>query len=371
MTPEAQPARGRRHAVVAVVATVVAVAAVIALAVVLLATGTVKAPGAAAKYNALSYVSEREVTDYIENYRANVARAESDEDWAAYLQQMGTDAAGLREDTIFQLVVDRRVSELARELGLTATDEEIDERVAQMQAAFGLDDENWEATLAMYGQTAEGYRAVCAQSVTQEKLCEHEVPMPECTDDELFVFLYGSYSDGISSKHVYYLTVDGLDEEGSFEKFNAVDAIRRSFASGPHTAEAFGELVGEYCTNPDVVATGGDMGWDINSSLLSEECVTQLERMDAGDVSQVFNEEGGYSFIWVAEDFQMEPLADADEPDQDKTLASLPEALRSYLEQQCNLGLWQQDCNEYLQQLYAQANVTIFDMPPNLSYAVE
>lgn len=371
MAQEAQPARGRKRTVIAVVATVVAVAAVIALVVVLLATGTVKAPVAAAKFNALSFVGEGEVTAYIENYRTNVARAESDEDWAAYLQQMGTDAAGLREDTVFQLVVDRLVSARARELGLTATSAEVDERVAQMQAAFGLDDENWAATLAMYGQTAEGYREVCAQSVTQEKLCEQEVPMPECTDDELFVFLYGSYSDGISSKHVYYLTVDGLDEDGSFERFNAVNAIRRSFASGQRTAEAFGELVGEYCTEPSVVAAGGDMGWDINSSLLSTECIEQLERLDAGEVSQVFNEESGYSFIWVAEDFQMEPLADAEEVDQDKTLASLPEGLRSYLEQQCDLGLWQQDCNEYLQRLYAQANVIIFDMPPNLSYAVE
>lgn len=362
----------RRIVLAAAVAVLVVLAAVFGF---LTYRGVLAPASAAAKYDLFSYVSEDETTAYIENYKRQVGYSSAtDEQWADYLANAGLTPASLRVSTIRQIIIDREVEKACKRLGLEADEAEVEQLVQNMKDSFAFgDDETWQGTLEMYGQTEEGLRDTYRLSLQRQALFQSEVPVPEPTDDELFVYLYSYYGAGIETKHIYYLTIEGLDEDGSYERLQNAQAIRKLLIEDGLNAENFSLYVGMYCTDSDLVSRGGANGWSLDMADYSSAYQAAVEDTEVGEVSPVFREENGYSFVWIDSSYTMPSLAgeSPDEVDQAAYLADIPETLLAYFRDCAAQGLWESDCQAYLSGLYDASKPVLFPMPAGVPYYVD
>lgn len=338
--------------------------------------GALAPSSAAAKYDAFSYVDEDAVTDYIETYRAQVGCADDDELWAQYLAMYGMTPEFLRSTTVRQLIIDREVEKAADKAGLSVTDEELETYIQYMKNSLAMgDDEIWASTLSAYGQSEEGLREAYTLVLLKQKLFDSEVPVPTASDDDVLSYLETNLAEGGSYKHIYYLTIEGLDEGSSYEKLENAQKVRSMLlAGGEVTAESFGAYVSAYCTDDDVVSHGGANGWSIDMGDYSEAYKNAVEETKVGEVSPVFKDTNGYSFVWIDTKFTLPNIADElddEDFDDEAYLDRIPETLFSYFSDLAAQSMWSQDCQDYLEGLYAAANVVVFPMPEGLSYDVD
>lgn len=371
----AAPARRSRKRIVlaALIALLVVVAAVLGF---MLYKGALAPASAAAKYDLLSYISEEEVTEYVETYRTQVGCADDDETWGQFLAAYGMTPELLRAATVRQLIIDDEVAKAAKKAGISVSSEELDSYVELMKGnlAFG-DDTIWEQTLSNYGQTEEGLREAYTRTLLEEKLFEANVPVPEASRSDVLSYLESALPTGGSYKHIYYLTVEGLDEGSSYEKLANVQKIRSMLLeSGEVTAETFGAFVSAYCTDDELVARGGANGWSIDMADYSEAYQGAVTDTKVGEVSPVFKDTNGYSFVWIDTKYKLPDISaelGTDDFDGDAYLDDIPETLFQYFSDLAARELWADDCQDYLNELYEQSNPVVFGMPAGLSYAVD
>ncbi len=364
--------RHRRRKII--VAAVLALLVLLAAAVCFLIYKGALAPwNAAAKYGLVSYIDEDDVTAYIETYRTQMGFDPDETDdasWATMLSQYNLTPSILRTATISQLIYDDLVRQQCQKLGLTVSDAEIDEVVDAAKEAYAFaDDETWIETLALYGQTEEGYRETVELELLRQKLYASEVEMPTATDEETVSYIStvaGSLDDS-TIKHTYYFTLS-YTEDTEYSIYGQVEEIRDSFADGTRSMENFVTTLVSYSDNDDLIDAGGSNGWNIDTSEYSTTYQQVIDEMGEDDVSAVFEDDGNYCFVWVDTVFTFpadeDELAELGEED-------LPESLWAYFQDYAAYQLWSGNCETYLAELYEAAGVIIFEMPSGLSYDVD
>ncbi len=127
------------------------------------------------------------LTSYVDSVRATIG-SQTDAAWEAYL----TDQGYGDPDAYWQALIDhygREMVVLQRcdELGISASDEEIDEYEGRFKAMLGADTEEssfiWEAYLERGGYTEQGIRAAFAYQLRLQKLYETEVPREPASEE--------------------------------------------------------------------------------------------------------------------------------------------------------------------------------------------
>lgn len=361
----------RRNIIIALIGVlVVLVLGILGFAV---STGVLAPSSAAAKYGVLSYVSEDDVTDYVNIYRTQSGYENStDDEWAAFLLQQGTTPSRLRLLSIYELIGEKLVEDKCNELGITVSDEELDVAIASMKGTLALgDDEEWASQLAHYGTTEENVREVQRHSLLRQKLLTAEVETPVPTNEQIKEYMVnaiGSYS-GATARHTYCLRVSGLDEEGETERYYALDNIRKQLIEQGVTEETFSAFVGVYSDDESLIETGGANGWDIDVSDYSENYQMQLSNLGVGEVSTVFVDGDSLAFIWVDQEFEL-PL-DQETIENMDLENDLPSSLLEYYSDCEAYQLWVQAGNDYTDAMLDNANVIIFPMPTSVSYYVD
>ncbi len=370
---EASPKkRSRKKIVLGIVAAIVVVAAI--AVGYSFARGDLAPVDAAAKYDGFNYLMEDEVNDYIALYREQMEVADvSDEDWATFLAAYGMTPSALRYSTIEQLLTDKLVQKKADELGLQASEAEIDASLQTLRDTLGLgDDEILQQTLAAHGQTEEGLREVYRKAIVKRLVLSAEVETPVPTDDQVREFLK-SFTQTLQSpvtKHSYCFRLSGRESDENREKSLLVQRLRDEFAAGDKSVEEFAQMVGSYSDDETLVESNGANGWDVDSSDYGSAYAEALDGMQEGDVSQVFVEDDGdtYAFIWVNDEYVFptgDKAIDALDP------ADVPESLWSYLSDSAAYGLWEAAGQDYLDQLLVDAGVVYYPMPANVPYNVD
>lgn len=359
--------RTGRTVALSVCATLVVVAAVAVFAAFW--TGVLAPQEAAAKYGFFQYVDEDEVTAYIETYQAQMGYSDAtDEQWASFLAAYDLTPERLRSTTIYQLVADKLLADTASRLGIEVTDEEADEQMAPFKEAMSLGDEDvWQETLEMYGQTEDDLREAYRKQLLQSKVMEAEVEVPTSTDEEVRSYLadYVTGSGLESTKHSYCLRVT----LGEGETVDAIRSLRNAFEEDEHTAENFAAMVDALCTDESLIETGGANGWDYDAGDYSDAYVEQLEKLELDGISPVFKEDDGvYAFIWVSDVYALPTTTEEAEA---VDLSTMPESLHEYFSDCEAQLLWQEDCSAYLVQLVEDAHIVYFPCPTDVSYYVD
>lgn len=145
------------------------------------------------------------LTSYVDSVRAAIG-SQTNAAWEAYLTDQGYDDP----NAYWQALIDhygREMVVLQRcdELGISASDEEIDEYEGRLKAMLGADTEEssfiWEAYLERGGYTEQGIRAAFAYQLRLQKLYEMEVPREPASEEvvqryaEAYASSYGLTQD--------------------------------------------------------------------------------------------------------------------------------------------------------------------------------
>lgn len=369
---DAETPKKRRPSKKVVIPCVVVV--VLALAAAIFAgfwTGMFVPGDAAAKYNGLHYVTEQEVSDYIDSYKKQMGVEDADDEtWAQFLADCDLTPQTLRMYTIRQLIMTQLVRSKAAEVGVSVSDDELNEYVTNIKNNLGLgDDEIYKQTIEAQGQTVEEAEQGYEDLILEQKLFEQEVPTPTPADDEIKSYLKSAYPSGTTTKHVYYFTIDGLDDEGEYEKFSKVQQIHKQLVKAGLSKKNFKAIVEQYSNNDDLVKRGGANGWDLDMDDYSENYQNAVSDLEKGGLSEVFTDSNGYSFVWIDTTYTLDKPTDAD--DGGYKLKDIPDTLEEYFSDSAAHQLWQTDCQEYLQKLYDESDIEVYAMPSDASYNVD
>lgn len=316
-------------------------------------------------------ITEGQITSFIDSYRKQQGfEGSSDEAWATFLAQGGTDPQALRADVVDQLVIDEMVQRRADETGAKVDEQELADYIQTFKGnlAFG-DDEIYRQTLEMQGQTVEQAEEGFRKLFLEQALFEVEVPKPDVTDDQVIIGVANAYPEGVEAKHVYRFSKNGFDEGDSYKKFAAVQDVRDRFASGELNADRFAELIESESDNEALRSSLGDDGWSITAYEHNDEYQVAVEALEEGEISPVFVDDEGYSFVWVDQVYSIPPTSDGGLANTD--LSTLPKSLLKELRSEIADQYWQYECQNYLNKLLEDANVTLNPMPANVPYNVD
>ena len=366
--------RSRRKKAI-IISAIVVVLIIAAVVFFLFWRGALAPAGAAAKYDTLSYISEQDVTDYIETYKSNMGYGEaSDEEWASYLDSCSLTPETLRSVTIKQLVVDQEAIKRAKSLRIDVSDDEVQASVDALKESIAFnDDDTWASTLELYGTTEDDVFYTYYLQMVKDRLCEQEVPMPTPTDDEVLEYTKNYCtvltSDETTTKHTYCFKIS-QDTDGTLTNSTIANEVHDALSEpGALDVESFATAVSMYSDDDDLVAKTGANGWDADSTGYSETYLSYIEQTEVGEMSEIFNDEDGtYCFIYVDTSYTFPSDTEAIEA---LTLDEIPDSLLEYLRDSCAYAAWTDDCTTYIQSLVDDANLIIFGMPSGLPYDVD
>lgn len=376
-----KPKRQKKRHVLRNTIIIIAIVLVLAIAVLLflIFRGVIAPDDAAAKYDVLSYITEDEVTEYVDTYRTEMGYAESDEAWAEFLGDNGLTPDLMRYATIRQLIIDNEVERKAASHGISVDESEVDAYIDEMKNNLTFNSDTiWAETLEMYGTTEEEVRAMEAHSLLQNALCQEEVPVPSVNDEEIFDYLVAYYPTGLKAKHIYYLTMEVEDPKNDMDDIATIQQVQKMLAAEPDlTPEIFADYVTVYCTDDDVVSRGGANGWSVDMEDYSESYQTTVENTKKGQVSDIFREEDGdklsFSIVWIDDVVKLPDISEEDTEniDQEEYLSVLPDTLKSYFSDCTAQIKWNSDCQEYLDSLYDESDPVLYPVYGVPSYYVD
>jgi foldase protein PrsA len=175
-----------------------------------------------------------------------------------------------QEQVLDQVIDQILLHQLASEEGITATPEEVDAEIAEIQAQIQQDGSfaDWDSFLAANNLTEELIRSLLADQILADGLAE----------------IHGGSSvvEQVNASHILVET-----EETGQEVLDKLDA-----------GEDFAALAAEYSTDPGSKDQGGDLGWFPRGMMVPEfeEAAFALE---AGETSELVQSDFGFHIIRV------------------------------------------------------------------------
>ena len=305
-------------------------------------------------------IYEEKVTEYIESIRAQYDMTE-EEDWANYLIQTSMTPADLREDVIDSYVHQELVKIGAPDLGVTVESSEVDEYIDQMKANYDSE-EAWAKALDQAGFSEEDYRTSIESSLVTQKVQEYfEENVKLTKKDKLETAnTYASYYDGAKrSSHILFGVDDTSDKDAMNQAREQAQAVLDQINAG---AIDFADAAKQYSTDTGSAENGGDVGWDLLNSFVTEY-TDALDKLGEGEVSGLVESQYGIHIIKCTEVFNA--------PKKVKKMSQLPEALRTSIESMAKSQKSNTDYSDWLEKMHDEATIEINDMPSDVPYNVD
>ena len=213
-------------------------------------------------------IYEDTVTDYIQSVREQQGLTDEDS-WGNYLEQMGTDPAGVREQIINTYVTRELINSGAEEKGVTIDSSEIDSYVDKMKSNYDSD-EKWQSALEQAGMTEDEYRSEIELQLKAKELYNTFTSSEEPSNDDMLQYaqMYASAYDG--AKRSSHILFDSDDEATAQDVLNKINSGELDFA----------EAAKQYSKDTGSKDAGGDVGWDKTSSFVQEytDALSGLEK---------------------------------------------------------------------------------------------
>lgn len=239
------------------------------------------------------------------------------------------------------LIIHRAVVDYSdSELSITASEEEIQQRIEDLTLQFGGSDEGIEDRLAEQNATLELVRVVAWQQVVQEQLTEYFQADANPSDEDLQT-LYDQNQMSLSNvcaSHILFLTETPPDasedevERKDAEAMASAEAALERAQAGDEFAELAIEL-SEGPSGPD----GGDLGCTAPSAYVPEFANATLQA-DLGEPFGPVKTQFGYHVILVTER-DVPELADVrDQLVAQFSSTNAQEALRDFLIEAINIA---------------------------------
>ncbi len=273
---------------------------VAALALVVLTTG------------ACTRVSENGVAAIVNGYQ--ITDEELDRYYQSQVQDQSAppseDQARMMRISILSEIIDRQILlHRAEELGLTAVDEEVNQRLEEYRAPFD-DEDGFLASLRDRGMSLEDLRTEIRRNLTIDKLFNRQVASRiKISDAEMRAYYEenrASFALAEQQLHLAQILVtdtpetpvpnlqndDATDEETAKAK---IEMLAERLEAGAD----FAQLAQDYSEDPVTTPNGGDLGFVPQSSLEKADIVLRrvVAALSPGEISPVVETEGQYRII--------------------------------------------------------------------------
>ena len=300
-------------------------------------------------------ISEQTITDYITNYRTSQG-LDDDSNFAMVLSMYGMTPESFRENIIDMFVNRELVLLAAQEKGMSIDSATIDEYVNQMKSNYS-DDAAWQTALTNAGLTEEKYRENIEYALLNKQLSESFAVSDDPTDEQVFAVAQDNLKYFEKAKRSSHILFDASDEETAKEVLEKINNGTLDFA----------DAASQYSKDTSSAANGGDVGWDLLTSFVSEY-QTALDGLELGQVSELVKSQFGYHIIKCME---VMPAADSV-----KSLSDLPEAFQTYFKQLATTTSSSSTSTStafsvWLNGYRTTVDVKINDMPKGLPYDVD
>jgi peptidyl-prolyl cis-trans isomerase SurA len=200
------------------------------------------------------------------------------------------------EEQFLESMIDLRLQlQEAKRLGITVSDDEVENAIKGIKSKYSMDDETFAASLKTEGFTLQEYRERLREQIVMGRLVDREVRSKMLiTEDDI-----KSHSAGVKGglyriRQMFFKVPEGV-EDGREALSRKVSMVMEKLASG----EDFSALAAEYSEDPSAKA-GGDVGF-IKKSQLSGELLEALDKMSPGDVSEPIWTDRGVQIIKLEE----------------------------------------------------------------------
>lgn len=301
-------------------------------------------------------IPEDDVTAYIAQYRAYSGYG-SDGDWATFMDGMSEEPKDVREDAIRTLARRIAVRNRAKELGIVASEEEVDKRIASTMKEAGID-EKWESyvTETLQYASTDDYRADIEMQVLLDKLLDVEIVSSE--PSELDMTIYATNSGKSYTGYRTYDVLFPVDSDASASDVEAQHDAAESFAKDLKdntSTDKFLEKAGDKAK---------DMGWSCLNDDLSASYAAALEDAEPGVVGTPFRDDDGWHVVWCAETFTTRP-------DTVLSLSQMPDEIYQALRVDTLHAMQSDSWTKYADELVEKGELVVNDMPTGLSYDVD
>ncbi len=345
--------------------------------------------GVAATVNGTE-IKEDDITQAIENerdqyiyYYSLMGMDFSDTDdenqlWAEYLDARDMTPEELREECIDEYIDNEILSQYAGERGVEVSDEEVDEYVTSMRDNYASE-EDWKDALDELGITEDDYKESIDHQLLYKAVLETfsdedeeegddettddeatDESDDEATDEEMLAYAQANakadYDGAKRSSHVLF---DSDDKDQAKE---VLDQIKSGDLTVAEAAE-------QYSTDTGSATDGGDVGWDVLTTFVTEY-QDALDELDKGQVSDLVESEYGYHIIECTDVFNV--------PDDITSISDWPSAIVDDIRDKVTgeddsesdeaqteaYDAWIEECRD-------EADIEINDMPEDVPYNVD
>jgi peptidyl-prolyl cis-trans isomerase SurA len=214
-------------------------------------------------------------------------------------QQVSTpdQADALRLNIIHTLILEAIIDQRAAKQGLTATDAEVEAKLAEMKAPYT--EEQFQAKLKAGNYTLDGLKRDVRRSLTQEKLINKEINSRiTVTDADVRNYYEANKATFNLIEPTYHIAEIVVTDQGNPQSANLqnnkansdeearkkIQVIKNRIDSG----EDFGELAANFSEAPDNASNGGDMGFHPESQLKANPVIfAAISKLNAGQTTDI------------------------------------------------------------------------------------
>jgi len=244
------------------------------------------------------------------------------------------------------------VKQAAAENDITVSDDDVNDQVSQMKAKYSSDDA-WNTALQQAGTTEDQYResvrTAMLESALQEKVAS-DSSEPSDSDVLTYVQQYASYFSGAKrSSQILFSSDDQATAQSVLDQINAGTL-------------SFEDAAKQYSTDTASASSGGDVGWDLLNSFVTEY-TDALKSLDKGQVSGLVTSQYGIHIIKCTDVFTA--------PDQVTSLDQVPSALVDYVRSMVKSTNQNSSYSSWYSDYKSKADIVTNDMPSGLPYDLD
>jgi peptidyl-prolyl cis-trans isomerase SurA len=214
------------------------------------------------------------------------------------------------EEQFLESMIDLRLQlQEAKRLGITVSEDEVDNAIKGIKNKYSMDEEAFTASLKAEGFTQQEYRERLREQILIGRLVDREVRSRMLITEEDISRHSAGGKDGLYRiRQMFFKLPEG--EDGMVALKEKVSMVMGRLASG----EDFSALASEYSEDASARA-GGDLGF-IKRGQLSGSLLEAIDKMSPGDVSEPIWTDRGVQIIKLEEvkgirDMVREELFDA------------------------------------------------------------
>jgi peptidyl-prolyl cis-trans isomerase SurA len=212
-------------------------------------------------------------------------------------QQLSQEQAdSLRLNVLRALIDQEIVEQRAAKMNLTATNEEVDAKFAEMKAPYT--EEQFQERLKASNQTVDDLKHALRQNLTIGKLLNKEINSKITVTDSDVANYYNQNKAGFNLRETQYhlaqiLVTDMPAQAGNLQNSKAtndVDAKRKiqALKNRLDSGEDFGTLAMNFSEDPESAPNGGDKGFVGESQLHADPAIfATVTKLKAGEVTEI------------------------------------------------------------------------------------